>query len=155
MLKIGLDCGFGDTKVAISRGNTPPQFFKETNTIVKMTSDDDSVIKYDPNHPNLIKSPDGSRIYYIGANALQFPDDRVITVMDYDALKNIAPLLLLKYMREYSEQIDRVVTAISIAYAKYANEFKAFISEQTKFPVEKLQVVPQGIGGKVAIDYVG
>lgn len=153
MRVLSIDQGFGDVKYGYSVDGVIKEYQKETNAIVKLGNDSESALKYSGSEKNLIKR-DGN-YYLVGGQALQYPDSKVINVTDYEALKDIAPLIFTKYINKYGGNVDQIVATISVAYLKYSGEYKQWLAEKLPFPIEKIKVIPQGPAAKVALDYLG
>lgn len=151
-IKIGFDLGFSDTKIAINKdGNLSWQ--KETNAIARLgnaVKDED----YDGNERDVVEYQ-GS-LYMVGHSALQYPDAAVQNIMDYDTMKTISPIIAKKYLSGSSmDDYELISFTLSSAFRKYSADYKDFMSEELGIPKEKIRIVPQGAGCKVAVDKIG
>jgi len=152
---LSIDPGFGDCKVGYLDGlNSRPEYFKHTNTIAKL-----GPVK---NNSNLGISEDDSKHiiefngeqYLIGSIANQATNSQVLTIKDYDALKEISPLIIKKYLMKYGE-VDHIVVSLSLAYLEKSGDYKNYIVEAFNLDPKKVSLVPQGVGCKIALDKLG
>lgn len=159
MKVIGLDPGFGDCKIGLMQDGVIKEYLKEVNAVAKLPDDSDSGIKYTGKEKNIIRYNNGW--YLVGSGATEMPDSKVINIDSFDALKEISPLLVKKYLGRYSSDpengsdIDLLVVTISMAYLNQAEDYKRYLSDNIPFPKDKIRIIPQGAGCKIALDNIG
>lgn len=152
MIKIGMDFGFGDSKIAINNdGNLT--WFKETNAITKL-GDKSADVQYTGQEKNVVEFKDS--YYLVGKSALQYPDAQVMNVMDYESIKVISPIIAKKYLvNNKMADFDQISFTLSSAFKKYSADYKEFMATELDIPIEKVRIIPQGAGCKIAIDRIG
>lgn len=151
---LGLDIGFGATKVVLMQEDgTPIKLFKFPS-IIGITSanehiSDNRIYRYK------------EHFYYVGEMALNLPSNNLIDITDYKNLEFYAPLLVYHALRMLDTQTlpDMVVSGLSKAQIQNSGYFKEAISnfevDGKEFKFENLYVLPQGAGSKLAIDKYG
>jgi hypothetical protein len=152
--KIGFDFGFSDTKIAIISDDGQPQWFKETNAITRLGDDKVEKVLDEGDSKNIVVY-NGSR-YLVGKSALQYPDASVMNIMDYESIKSISPILAKKYLTvELIQEYDKIAFTLSSAFMKYSKDYKEFMAEELGIDINRIRLVPQGAGCKIAIDKIG
>lgn len=149
---LGLDPGYGDIKVVYgnSRGEIS-KLYKFNSVVAKISTNahvkDLRVHEYKGSH------------YYIGQDALALESSKVLDLLTYDNLEYFSPLLARSIIDSLPSCPDIIVAGLSIAHIEHSGYFKSalekYLIEECKYPIKKILVVPQGIGGKVAYDTYG
>jgi hypothetical protein len=159
MKVLGLDPGFGDCKIGLMVDGVIKEHIKEVNAIAKLPDDSNSGIKYTGKEKNVIKYDNAW--WLVGSGATEMPDSTVFNIDSFEALQKISPLLVKKGFQRYSEDpeggadIDLLVVTISMAYLDKAEDYKRFLSDNIPFSKDKIRVIPQGAGCKIALDNIG
>lgn len=159
MKVLGLDPGFGDCKIGLMEDGVIREHVKEVNSIAKLPDDTNSGIKYTGREKNVIKH--NNAWWIVGSGATELPDSQIVNIDSFEALQSISPLLVKKGLSKYSEDpnggsdIDLLVVTISMAYLDKSPEYKRFLSDNIPFPMDKIRVIPQGAGCKIALDNIG
>lgn len=149
---LGIDIGFGDTKVILTDINgTILKKFKFSSTIGVTKSNE--YIK----DPKIYNYKDKS--YYVGNDALSLPSDNLIDIIEYKNLEYFAPLLLAYAVKLCETVPDVVVTGLSKAQIQNSGYFRDALTEfdvnETHFVFKNVFVIPQGAGSKLCIDKYG
>jgi len=152
MIKIGMDFGFGDSKIAINQDGKRT-WFKETNAITKLGTKN-SEAKYTGEEKNVVEFKDN--YYLVGKSALQYNDASVMNIMDYESIKTISPIIAKKYLanKDYAN-FDLISFTLSSAFKKYSADYKEYMATELDIPMDKIRIIPQGAGCKIAIDKIG
>lgn len=159
MKVLSIDPGFGDCKVGLNIDGVIKEHIKEVNAIAKLPSDADSGIKYTGKEKNIVSYK--GDWYLVGTGATEMPDSEVVNIDSFEELKRISPLLAKKYFSRYCDDIengsdlDLFVVTISMAYLNQAEEYKRYLSDNIPFPKDKIRIIPQGAGCKIALDNIG
>lgn len=140
---ISIDVGFGYTKFCILEGMNHRQEGKFANAYANVGEGhiDDNIIEI------------GGKRYYVGQEALGLPQSKVIEVMDYESFKIISPFVIKKVITNL--QMDVLIISLSAVFLDKSKDYKSYISEQLNISEDKIILIPQGIGGKITIDYYG
>jgi hypothetical protein len=97
--------------------------------------------------------------YYIGEQALHLESSKIIDLLTYENLETYAPLLARYAIDQLSEIPNIIVCGLSIAHLTQSGYFKAaiekYLIEELKLPIEKVAILPQGVGGKYCYDKYG
>ena len=152
MIKIGMDFGFGDSKIAINQDGKKT-WFKELNAITKLGSKSADV-HYTGEEKNVVEFKDD--YYLVGKSALQYNDASVMNIMDYESIKMISPIMAKKYLanKDYAN-FDLISFTLSSAFKKYSADYKEYMATELDIPMDKIRIIPQGAGCKIAIDKIG
>lgn len=149
---VGLDIGYGDTKVTIGHGNGEPlKMFKFPSCIAKTIPV--SVIR----DPRIIQL-DGE-YFYIGQDALSLPSTDIVDITEYENLEKFAPLFIyqaLKLADIDQDQVKVLVSGLSVSQLSQSGYFKERISNfevnNKSYKFEQVFLLPQGAGSKLAFD---
>lgn len=149
---LGIDIGFGDTKVILSdRNGAIIKKFKFSSTIGITKS-----VEYitDPK----IYSYKGNT-YYVGNDALSLPSDNLIDIIEYKNLEYYSPLLLAHAIKLCEVIPSVIVTGLSKAQIQNSGYFRDalmnFEINGKSFIFKNVFVIPQGAGSKLCIDKYG
>lgn len=74
--------------------------------------------------------------------------------MDYDSIKLISPIIAKKYL-DKMEEPDSITFSISSAYRNYSKDYREYMSDMLEIEKDKIKILPQGAGCKIALDNVG
>lgn len=149
---LGIDIGFGDTKVILSNenGNLLKKFkFSSTIGITKSNEHirDPKIYTYKGNS------------YYVGADSLALPSESLIDIIEYKNLEYYAPLLLAHAIKLCEIVPDVIVTGLSKAQILNSGYFKDALTEfevnDKRLTFKNVFVIPQGAGSKLCIDKYG
>jgi len=145
---ISLDPGFGDCKVALFTDiSQKPEYFKHINVVAHLGKDQSTDVNAD------VVELDGE-FYMIGLPASQATASQVMPINDYESLKKVTPLILKRYLQQYDD-ITTIVVSLSLAFQKFAGDYKDFLIKTLGLDGKSLFLVPQGVGCKIALDKVG
>lgn len=151
MKVLGVDVGYGDVKVVYGNETEITNIFKfpsvvgliQTSELVK----DDRVYKLEGNS------------YYVGDNALKLESSSIFDVTDYSNLETFTPIFLAKILSTIEAVPDVITAGLSIAQigqsAYYRERIKSFFVNEMKVQIANVNVIPQGIGAKLAFDTYG
>lgn len=149
---LGIDIGFGDTKVVLSdmNGSIIKKFkFSSTIGITK-------TVEYITDH-KIYNYKDNS--YYVGNDALSLPSDSLIDIIEYKNLEYYAPLLLAHAIKLCEVIPNVIVTGLSKAQIQNSGYFRDalmnFEINNKHFSFRNVFVIPQGAGSKLCIDKYG
>lgn len=149
---LGIDIGYGDTKCVVltNDGEFRNQFkFPTMVGITKRNAHIKDKRIYDYK----------SHSYYVGNDANYLPSKNLIDITEYKNLEYYAPLFLHKAIETIGEIPDIVVTGLSKAQIENSGHFKTalqnFTVNEKSYKFDKLFVLPQGAGSKLAIDKYG
>lgn len=146
---LAIDNGFGDTKTVMGDHNGIKKVFKFNSVvgIVKKNAlvNDKRIYEYQGN------------TYYVGELALSLESSKIIDMSHYSNLETFTPLFIKYALDQLNETPDVIVCGLSIAHIINSGHYKKAISNYlTELGVTcKLEVLPQGLGGKLAIDKYG
>jgi hypothetical protein len=144
----GLDSGYGIDKYAFRDLGGKIQFGKISSAIAKAPMDAEDMPFFE-----------GQR-YYLGDVALMESSNNIIDVIDYKEHEKFAPLSLWHAFDENKidyNNVTRLATGLSLAQkdvsAKFLKRVTKFIINGIKYDfIDKISLLPQGIGAKFAID---
>lgn len=159
MKSLGLDIGYGDVKVVIGDGNQITHIFKYSSAIARAQKV--SSIR-DPRILEIaLPSGDIDQVY-VGLDALSLPSNMIIDISDYQMLEAYAPAFIAKALEtaEVSAgEIDVMVCGLSVAQLGMSGYFKERIKQFTvsgkEYKFDKIFLLPQGAGSKLAFDMFG
>ena len=152
MYIMGLDLGYSSVKVVVANeyGEILKKFkFPSLIGITKKVNEveNDKIYQYDDNY------------YMVGDEAKHLPSQNMIDITEYKNLEYYAPLLLKHTIKKCGIAPDIIVAGLSIAQINYSGYFQArlesFTIDETDYKFEKVYVLPQGAGAKLAIDKYG
>ena len=152
MYIMGLDLGYSSVKVVVANeyGEILKKFkFPSLIGITKKVNEveNDKIYQYDDNY------------YMVGDEAKHLPSQNMIDITEYKNLEYYAPLLLKHTIKKCGITPDIIVAGLSIAQINYSGYFQArlesFTIDETDYKFEKVYVLPQGAGAKLAIDKYG
>lgn len=149
---LGIDIGFGDTKVILSdiNGSIVKKF--KFSSAIGITKSNEYI--KDPK----IYSYKGNT-YYVGNDALSLPSDNLIDIIEYKNLEFYAPLLLAHAIKLCDVVPDVVVTGLSKAQILNSGYFRDTLTKfevnNKNFEFKNVFVIPQGAGSKLCIDKYG
>lgn len=90
---------------------------------------------------------------------MNLPSENIIDIVEYDNLEYYAPLFLYHAIKQIGDTPDVIATGLSKAQIENSGHFKEALQEfevnGEKFLFDKLFVLPQGAGSKIAIDKYG
>lgn len=105
---------------------------------------DNKVYTYKENH------------YYVGEDALVLESNKIIDITDYKNLEYFAPLMLHHVIVQLGEKPDMIITGLSKAQIQnsgyFENALKKYLVNNQSYEHNKIYVLPQGAGSKLAID---
>nr|DAJ15116.1 MAG TPA: hypothetical protein [Myoviridae sp. ctTS62] len=159
MKSLGLDIGYGDVKVVIGDGNQITHIFKYSSAIARAQKV--SSIR-DPRIVE-VNLPSGELDQvYVGPDALSLPSNMIVDIRDYQMLEAYAPAFIAKALEtaEVSAgEIDVMVCGLSVAQLGMSGYFKERIKQFTvsgkEYKFDKIFLLPQGAGSKLAFDMFG
>lgn len=159
MKSLGLDIGYGDVKVVIGDGNQITHIFKYSSAIARAQKV--SSIR-DPRIVE-VNLPSGELDQvYVGPDALSLPSNMIVDIRDYQMLEAYAPAFIAKALEtaEVSAgEIDVMVCGLSVAQLGMSGYFKErikqFIVSGKEYKFDKIFLLPQGAGSKLAFDMFG
>lgn len=149
---LGLDCGYGHTKVILSNENGEVlKKFKFPSVIGRTKSNayikDNKIFNY--------KGYD----FYVGNDANALPSESLIDITEYKNLEFYAPVFLAYTLSLIDVTPDVIVTGLSKAQIQNSGYFKDALSSfevnGTKYEFKNIFVIPQGAGSKICIDTYG
>lgn len=149
---LGIDIGYGDTKVIFGTddGKIEKQFkFPSTIGITKKSTfvQDNRIFNFKEHS------------YYIGNDALNLPSANMIDICEYKNLEFYAPLFLYYVIKKIGVVPDIIVCGLSKSQIQNSGYFKDNLSQFSvngeDFKFEKIFILPQGAGSKLAIDKYG
>lgn len=159
MKSLGLDIGYGDVKVVIGDGNQITHIFKYSSAIARAQKV--SSIR-DPRILEIaLPSGDIDQVY-VGLDALSLPSNMIIDISDYQMLEAYAPAFIAKALETAeidASEIDVMVCGLSVAQLGMSGYFKERIKQFTvsgkEYKFDKIFLLPQGAGSKLAFDMFG
>lgn len=149
---LGIDIGFGDTKITVgSSDGVITKQFKFTSTI-GITKRNEHV-----QDSRIYDFKDHS--YYVGENALHLPSENLIDITDYKNLEYYAPLFLYHALNLIGTTPDIIVSGLSKAQIANSGHFKEGLQDFTvngkRHVFSEVYILPQGAGSKLTIDKYG
>lgn len=159
MKSLGLDIGYGDVKVVIGDGNQITHIFKYSSAIARAQKV--SSIR-DPRIVE-VNLPSGELDQvYVGPDALSLPSNMIVDIRDYQMLEAYAPAFIAKALETAeidASEIDVMVCGLSVAQLGMSGYFKERIKQFTvsgkEYKFDKIFLLPQGAGSKLAFDMFG
>lgn len=159
MKSLGLDIGYGDVKVVIGDGNQISHIFKYSSAIARAQKV--SSIR-DPRIVE-VNLPSGELDQvYVGPDALSLPSNMIVDIRDYQMLEAYAPAFIAKALETAeidASEIDVMVCGLSVAQLGMSGYFKERIKQFTvsgkEYKFDKIFLLPQGAGSKLAFDMFG
>lgn len=159
MKSLGLDIGYGDVKVVIGDGNQITHIFKYSSAIARAQKV--SSIR-DPRIVE-VNLPSGELDQvYVGPDALSLPSNMIVDIRDYQMLEAYAPAFIAKALETAeisADEIDVMVCGLSVAQLGMSGYFKERIKQFTvsgkEYKFDKIFLLPQGAGSKLAFDMFG
>lgn len=159
MKSLGLDIGYGDVKVVIGDGNEITHIFKYSSAIARAQKV--SSIR-DPRIVE-VNLPSGELDQvYVGPDALSLPSNMIVDIRDYQMLEAYAPAFIAKALETAeidASEIDVMVCGLSVAQLGMSGYFKERIKQFTvsgkEYKFDKIFLLPQGAGSKLAFDMFG
>lgn len=152
MKVLGIDIGYGDTKVVFCNETGEPLKKFKFPSVVGITQKSEYI-----KDPKIYDYKEHS--YYIGEDALALPSENLIDITEYKNLEYYAPLFVAHTIRIIGETPDVVVTGLSKAQILNSGYFKDIISNfevnGTTYGFQNVFVIPQGAGSKLCIDKYG
>ena len=149
---LGIDIGFGDTKVIMSNDNG--QFTKKFkfSSIIGITKSNEYI-------KDLRIYNFKGNSYYVGSDAMSLPSKSLIDIIEYKNLEYYAPLLLAHAIKLCGETPDVIVTGLSKAQILNSGNFRDslmnFEVNGINYKFKNVFVIPQGAGSKLCIDKYG
>lgn len=148
---LGFDNGYGDNKVVYG---TP-------KSIISMNKFNSVLARVDLN--SNVKDARAEEYkgdyYYIGDLALKVESSKIIDLLTYSNLEKYAPLMIKHAINEMPEVPSIVVCGLSIAHIDNSAYFKEAISkyliDDMNYPIQRIEIIPQGVGGKLTYDKYG
>lgn len=148
---IGIDVGFGDTKVVSGTTDGISKLYKFPSVVGSTNKNplvsDARMMEYNDN------------FYYVGDLALSLQSSKILDMTHYNNLEVFSPLIIEYILKELGGiKPDVIVCGLSIAHCSNSGHYVAAIQAHlNKLGLEKtkLKVIPQGLGGKLAIDKYG
>lgn len=143
----GWDCGFGNTKSAFVNKKTKGIELVKFPSVVALSDGEEK-------HTYLL---DDGKYYFVGEKALKQKKENIIEILDYQKLEKFAPILLLESFKLCNlnpDELNTIVTGLSISHTEEAKKFKSRLS---KFKVNNkeykfsISLLPQGLGAVNAI----
>lgn len=141
---LAVDLGFGSTKMAFKNPSGQLDYRKFTSAIGQLEGT--SLIK-DEN----AFSFDG-KDYYMFDTALKMPSEKLLNLMSYEGLRDASPIILRHLMKKFDLEPELLVLGLSLTMMDYSADYKEYIARLLNISKDKIKLVPQGIGGKVAYD---
>ncbi len=146
---LGVDFGYGDVKGSYRNEKGEILNFKFSSVVAEAPLQAEDM-------PLMEK-----KRYFLGKDALMRNSQDIIEISSYENLSTFSPLFLWKIMEILKlkpEDIDLIVTGLSLAQVKNA---KNFLTKLSKFSINnekfdfsgKIKLLPQGVGAKYALDY--
>lgn len=159
MKVLGLDIGYGDVKVVIGDENQISHLFKFSSAIARAQKV--SSIR-DPRIIEITLPSGELDNVYVGPDALNLPSNQIIDIRDYQLLEAYAPAFIAKALEiaeVRNDEIDMMVCGLSVAQLNMSGYFKERIKQftvnGTNYKFEKIFLLPQGAGSKLAFDKFG
>lgn len=159
MRVLGLDIGYGDVKVVIGDENQISHLFKFSSAIARAQKV--SSIR-DPRIIEITLPSGELDNVYVGPDALNLPSNQIIDIRDYQLLEAYAPAFIAKALEiaeVRSDEVDMMVCGLSVAQLNMSGYFKERIKQftvnGTNYKFEKIFLLPQGAGSKLAFDRFG
>lgn len=148
MIVFGIDVGSGDVKLTLWNDGAL-DFYKQINAVAKLPSN--AVIP--PEQSEDLVELNGNK-YLVGPSAVMIKASSQFETASYEAIKKLSPIVIKKYLDKY-KSIDKIVIDISIAYLSQSADLTSHIVTTLGIDPNKLSIVPQGIGCKMAYDKFG
>lgn len=145
---LSIDVGSGDIKVTLYTDGKL-EFKKEINAVAKLPSE--SLVS--PDQSEDLVQLDGIN-YYVGKSAVHMRKTSQFNTDSYEDIKAISPIVVKKYINLIKD-FDFIAFDISLAYMEKASELASHITNSLKIPAEKVVIIPQGIGCKMAYQWKG
>lgn len=147
--KLAIDIGFKDIKAV---------YQDENGNLTKLKFS--AILAIAPEEAEDMPLLEGKRYFY-DKTALMRDSKDIIEVADYKSLEKTSPIfiwIVFKKLNLKLEDVDVLITGLSLAHVEYANAYRKRI---TKFKIgkeifdfsEKLVFVPQGVGAKYLISH--
>lgn len=147
---LGLDCGFGDVKCCYGTESSIDKMFK-FSSVVGIVKRNELV------NDNRLYELNGNS-FYVGELALNLESNKIVDTSNYVNLETYSPLFIDKVIRDLNKVPDIVVCGLSIAHVQNSGHYKKSIQDYLHSHYNdtiKVSILPQGIGGKLAIDKYG
>ncbi len=152
MKVLGIDIGYGDTKVVFCEETGEPLKKFKFPSVVGITQKSEYI-----KDPKIYDFKDHS--YYVGEDALALPSKNLIDITEYKNLEYYAPLFVAHAIKIIGETPDVIVTGLSKAQILNSGYFKDAVSKFTvnsnTYEFKNAFVIPQGAGSKLCIDKYG
>lgn len=145
---LSIDVGSGDIKVTLYTDGKL-DFKKEINAVAKLPSD----TLVGPDQSEDLVQLDGVN-YYVGKSAIHMRKTSQFNTDSYEDIKAISPIIVKKWINAMPD-FDFIAFDISLAYMTKAGELATHITNSLKLPAEKVVIIPQGIGCKMAYQWKG
>lgn len=155
---LGIDIGYGDVKVTIGSPSQITHQFKFSSAIARASKT--SAIR----DARILEVPIGNQVslVYVGEDAMMLPSSQIIDITSYEALEAYAPAFIHKALEiagvDISE-ISVIVSGLSVTQLNQSGYFKEriknFTVNNTQYSFDKVFLLPQGAGSKMAFDKFG
>lgn len=136
---MAVDCGYGDTKIALRKEDGSMMVAKFPSAISKCNPKRfgaGEAVEFEGDH------------YLIGENAINY---KPVEMNDYETLEKYAPLLIFHAFRKYGE-FTTLITGLSIRQednsASFKDRLSNFVIDGDEYNCD-VKLLPQGIGAKI------
>lgn len=155
---LGIDIGYGDVKVTIGTVSQITHQFKFSSAIARATKT--SAIR-DARILEVLINGEIHQVY-VGEDALALPSSQIIDITNYEALEAYAPVFIHKALSIADvspDEIGVMVSGLSVTQLNQSGYFKERIKNfqvnGNQYTFDKVFLLPQGAGSKLAFDKFG
>lgn len=155
---VGVDVGYGDVKVVIGTPNSITHQFKFSSAIARAGRV--SVIK----DVRIMDVKIGDEVVpvYVGSDAINLPSTQIVDITTYEALEDYAPVFIYRALKDVgigAGDVSVLVSGLSVTQLDQSGYFKErikdFVINNESFHFDKVFLLPQGAGSKMAFDKYG